>query len=95
LLIETFGSGLNVFLIVEMREGAQRPLVSSAMRKVSNPRLSPDGRWLAFDATTPAGLPAVAVAPLRRDTPLQESEWILMSESASHPFWSRDGCRLY
>jgi Tol biopolymer transport system component len=62
---------------------------------VSNPRLSPDGRWLAFDATTPGGLPAIAVAPLRRDTAVQESDWILASESASHPFWSRDGRRLY
>ena len=95
LLIETFGSGLNAFLIVEMRDGAQRPLVSSATRKVSNPRISPDGRWLAFDATTPGGLPSIAIAPLRRDTPVQESEWILICESASHPFWSRDGCRLY
>jgi Tol biopolymer transport system component len=95
LLIETFGSGLNAFLIVEMRDGAQRPLLSAATRKVSNPRISPDGRWLAFDATTPGGLPTVAVAPLRRDTPVQESEWILVCESASHPFWSRDGRRLY
>jgi Tol biopolymer transport system component len=95
LLIETFGSGLNAFLVLDMRDGAQRPLLSSATRKVSNPRLSPDGRWLAFDATMPGRLPIVAVAPLRRDPPLQESEWILVSESASHPFWSRDGCRLY
>ena len=95
MLIETFGSGLNAFLIVEMRDGAQRPLLSSATRKVSNPRISPDGHWLAFDATTPGGLPAIAIAPLRRDTPVQESEWILISEAASHPFWSRDGSRLY
>ena len=95
LLIETFGSGLNAFLIVEMRDGAQRPLLSSATRKLSNPRISPDGRWLAFDATTPGGLPSIAIAPLRRDTPVPESEWILICDSASHPFWSRDGCRLY
>jgi Tol biopolymer transport system component len=95
LLIETFGSGLNAFLIVKMRDGAQRPLLSSATHKVSNPRMSPDGHWLAFDATTPGGLPAIAIAPLRRDKPVQESEWILISEAASHPFWSRDGSRLY
>jgi Tol biopolymer transport system component len=95
LLIETFGSGLNAFLVVDVRDGAQRPLLASATRRVSNPRLSPDGRWLAFDATTPGGLPTVAVAPLTRDTPVQESEWILVCTSASHPFWSRDGRRLY
>jgi Tol biopolymer transport system component len=95
LLVETFGSGLNAFLIVEMHDGAERPLLSAATRKVSNPRISPDGRWLAFDATSPGGLPTVAIAPFRRDPPMQESEWILVSESASHPFWSRDGYRLY
>ena len=57
-------------------------------------RISPDGRWLAFDATSPGGSPTVAIAPFRRDPPMQESEWILVSESASHPFWSGDGYRL-
>ena len=95
LLIETFGSGLNAFLIVGIHDGVERPLLSAATRKVSNPRISPDGRWLAFDATTPGGLPTVAIAPLLRNTPIQESEWIPVCASASHPFWSRDGRRLY
>ena len=95
LLIETFGSGLNAFLIVDLPDGAQRPLLSAATRKVSNPRLSPDGGWLAFDATTPGGSPEVVIAPLGRESPLQESEWIVIREPASHPFWSRDGRVLY
>jgi Tol biopolymer transport system component len=95
LLIETFGSGLNAFLIVDMQDGAQRPLLSAATRKVSNPRISPDGRWLAFDATQPGGSPEVAIAPLRQNTPVQESEWTISCGSASHPFWSRDGRLLY
>ena len=69
LLIETFGSGLNAFLIVDMHDGAQRPLLSAATRKVSNPRISPDGRWLAFDAMQPGGSPEVAIAPLARTAP--------------------------
>ena len=95
LLIETFGSALNAFLIVDMRDGAQRPLLSAATRSVSNPRISPDGRWLAFDATQPGGSPEVAISPLTRTTPEQEADWIVISESASHPFWSRDGRLLY
>jgi Tol biopolymer transport system component len=95
LLVETFGSGLNAFLIVDVHHGAQRPLLSAPTRKVSNPRLSPDGRWLAFDATQPGASPEIAIAPLRRDTPVEESEWIVIREPASHPFWSRDGRLLY
>jgi len=95
LLIETFASGLNTFLIVDIADGAQRPLLSAATRRVSNPRISPDGRWLAFDAMTPGGSPEVGIAPLRRETSVQESEWIVIREPASHPFWSRDGRVLY
>ena len=95
LLVETFGSGLNAFLVLDMHDGTQRPLLSAATRKVSNPRISPDRRWLAFDATTPGGPPEVAIVPLGRDTPLQESEWIVIGQPASHPFWSRDGRMLY
>ena len=53
LLIETYGSGLNSFLVLDARDGSQRPLLSAATRRVSNPRISPDGRWLAFDAMHP------------------------------------------
>jgi Tol biopolymer transport system component len=95
LLIETFGSGLNAFLIVDMHDGAQRPLLSAATRKVSNPRLSRDGRWLAFDAMQPGGSPEVVIAPLTGTATVQEADWIVVSGSASHPFWSRDGCLLY
>ena len=95
LLIETFGSGLNSFLMLDTRDGSQRSLLSAATRKVSNPRISPDGRWLAFDAVQPGGSPEVAIAPLGHSTPVQEPEWIVIREPASHPFWSRDGRLLY
>ena len=95
LLVETFGSGLNSFLLLDTRDGSQRSLLSSATRKVSNPRISPDGRWLAFDAMQPGRPPEVAIAPLGDHTPVQEPEWIVIREPASHPFWSRDGRVLY
>jgi Tol biopolymer transport system component len=94
LLIETYGSGLNSFLLLDTRDGSSRPLLSAATRKVSNPRISPDSRWLAFDAMHPGGSPQVVIAPLWQ-TPTEESAWTVIPESASHPFWSRDGCLLY
>ena len=94
-LVETFGAGLNSFLVLDMRDGAQRPLLSAATRRVWNPRISPDGRWFAFDAMQPGGSPEVAVSPLTATTTAQEADWIAVSGSASHPFWSRDGRLLY
>ena len=43
----------------------------------------------------PGGSPEVAISPLARTTTVQEADWIVVSESASHPFWSRDGHLLY
>ena len=95
LLAETFGSGLNSFVILDTRHATQRPLLSSRNRRLSNPRLSPDAQWLAFDATAPGATPSVFVARLDDDHAADESAWMLVDAAASHPFWSRDGRLLY
>ena len=95
LLAETFGSGLNSFVVLDTRTATQRPLLSSRDRRLSNPRLSTDGQWLAFDATPPGGSPSVLVARLDGGHVADESAWILVDTAASHPFWSRDGRLLY
>jgi Tol biopolymer transport system component len=95
LLIETFGSRLNTFLIIDTATGSQRELLASAHQSVTNPRVSPDGRWLAFDAARPGASPSVFVAPLDGPVPIPESAWIAVDDAASHPFWARDGRLLY
>jgi Tol biopolymer transport system component len=57
--------------------------------------VSPDGRWLAFDAARPGESPSVLVAPLGECSPIRESAWVVVDRSASHPFWSADGRLLY
>jgi Tol biopolymer transport system component len=95
LLIETFGSRLKTFVVIDTTDGSRHELLGSASRSLSNPRISPGGRTLAFDATRTGGAPSVMIAPLRLDPPVPESDWALIEESASHPFWSRDGRLLY
>jgi Tol biopolymer transport system component len=95
LLIETFGSRLNSFLVIDTTDRSQYELCRSADRSVSNPRVSPDGRWLAFDATKPGRAPGVILSPLAIASPAPESDWIAIDDAASHPFWSRDGRVLY
>jgi Tol biopolymer transport system component len=80
LLIETFGSRLNSFVLVDTVTGSQRDFLSSPKRSVSNPRVSPDGGRIAFDATAPGGSPAVIVAPLKDDGPIPESAWTIVEE---------------
>jgi Tol biopolymer transport system component len=95
LLIETFGSRLNTFAVLDTTDGSRRTLVESATRSVSNPRLSPDRRHIAFDAATPGGSPSVLVAPVGDGEPISESAWTTVDLAASHPFWSADGRFLY
>jgi Tol biopolymer transport system component len=101
LIIERFAR-LNSIALLDTETGDQQELLESAERSVSNPRLSPDRRWIAFDASHP-GQPArtggsratsVCVSPFG-EQPIPESEWVVVDRSASHPFWSADGRLLY
>jgi Tol biopolymer transport system component len=94
-LIETFGSGLNSFAVLDVGDATPRPLLASRDRRLSNPRLSPDGRWLAFDAAPPGGSPSVFATWVRDGSAAGESEWVTIAAAASHAFWSRDGNVLY
>jgi Tol biopolymer transport system component len=95
LLAETFGSGLNSFVVLDTRDATQRPLLSSRNRRLSNARLSPDSQWLAFDATRPGGAPSVLVTRLHGSEAADEDSWVCVDTAASHPFWSQDGRLLY
>ena len=93
LIIERFAR-LNSIALIDTETGDQRELLESAERSVSNPRLSPDRRWIAFDASRPGEPASVCVSPFR-EQPIPESEWVVVDRSASHPFWSADGRLLY
>lgn len=95
LLIETFGSRLNRFVVVDTTTPSEYDLLVSGERSLTNPRVSPHAGWIAFDAAPPGGSPTVYVAQASLSEAIPESEWIAVDESASHPFWSRDGQLLY
>jgi Tol biopolymer transport system component len=93
LVIERFAR-LNSIAIIDTETGNQHGLLESAEQSVSNPRLSPDRRWMAFDASRPGERASVFVAPFREQL-IPESAWMVVDRSASHPFWSADGRLLY
>jgi Tol biopolymer transport system component len=93
LIIERFAR-LNSIALIDTDTGDQQELLESAERSVSNPRLSPDRHWIAFDASRPGG-PATVYVALFREQPIPESEWVVVDRFASHPFWSADGRFLY
>ena len=109
LVIERYGSRFNSIALLDTADGAQHELLSSAEHSISNARVSPDGQWIAFDATArgvnrmlssgitpgPGGRPAVFVARFRVGDEIPQADWIAVERSASHPFWSDDGSLLY
>ena len=93
LIIERFAR-LNSIALIDADTSSQVDLLSSPEWSIRNPRLSPDRRWIAFEASR-AGQPAnVYVTPFE-ERRLAESEWETVARSASHPFWSADGRLLY
>jgi Tol biopolymer transport system component len=92
-MIERFAR-LHSIAILHTDSGQQRELLSSAERSITNPRLSPDGRWIAFDAAPPGEPETVFVAPLTKQ-PIAESDWVVVDRLASHPFWSATGTIVY
>ncbi|HTE47334.1 MAG TPA: helix-turn-helix domain-containing protein [Gemmatimonadaceae bacterium] len=93
LIIERFAR-LNSIALIDTATAGQRELLQSAEWSIKNPRLSPDGRWIAFDAARPGEPTNVFVASFR-DEPIPEAKWVAVDRSASHPFWSADGRLLY
>jgi Tol biopolymer transport system component len=93
LVIERFAR-LNSIAVIDTETGEQRELLQSAEQSIRNPRLSPDRTWMAFDASRPGEPASVFVAPLR-EPPVVESDWVVVDQRASHPFWSADGRFIY
>jgi Tol biopolymer transport system component len=93
LVIERFAR-LNSIAVIDTETGEQRELLQSGEQSIRNPRLSPDRRWIAFDASRPGEPANVFVAPFG-ELPILESDWVNVDHHASHPFWSADGRFIY
>jgi Tol biopolymer transport system component len=93
LIIERFAR-LNSIALIDTTTAEQRELLQDAELSIRNPRLSPDRRWIAFDASRP-GEPADVFVSRFRGEPIPESDWVAVHRAASHPFWSADGRVVY
>jgi Tol biopolymer transport system component len=95
LVVERFGARQHTIAVVDTVSGDQHELLADSEQSISNPRLSPDRRWIAFDATSSGGKPELFVAPFHAGEAVGRHDWILVEPRASHPFWSADGRFLY
>jgi len=62
------------------------------------PKVSPDGRWIALHANSSALQVEIMVIPLRNGVAAPEKEWVTITDGSEHdlcPIWSPDGNLLY
>ncbi len=94
LLLERF-SRFNSIALIDTTTGEQVDLLVSKGRAVSNPRVSRDGQWVAFQVGARGRAPRAFVARMNGIAPVPESEWIPIQDVAALPFWSPDGRLVY
>jgi dipeptidyl aminopeptidase/acylaminoacyl peptidase len=69
----------------------RRPLLSRPGEFVTNAQLSPDGRWLAYQAGK-TDAPEVYVQPFPN---VDSGRWLVSTHGGSRPVWSRNGRELF
>jgi serine/threonine protein kinase/Tol biopolymer transport system component len=96
-LLHISNAGRIVSLAVTSRR--QTILAQYQPFNLSNPRFSPDDRWIAFHALKSPVNRQILVAPVHADgSPAPEAEWIPITDGLGMdrmPAWSEDGNSLY
>ena len=83
-------TGADIMMRPVDGDGASRPIADTPAAIEDQPRVSPDGRWVAF-VTTESGGPQVVVQPL----PGPGARVQVSIKGGSEPVWSRDGRRIF
>ncbi len=91
LLFVTFASGAGGDIWVLPQEGDRKPIAFLKSRfDESNPRFSPDGRWIAYDSGE-TGRSEVYIAPF----PGPGRKWQVSAAGGFNPHWRDDGKEIY
>jgi Tol biopolymer transport system component len=80
--------------VVDLEKKVMVDIITAPARRFANPRLSPDGRWVAFQELHSTGT-AILLAPFRGAMSIPEAELLSISATGSLPIWSPDGNALY
>jgi len=84
--------------LLDLASGEQTEILRRSGYGIFRATFSPDDRWIAFHALNRPGRSAVFVVPFRGAAPIQEQEWIPITDNESYDFsvaWSPDGGILY
>jgi eukaryotic-like serine/threonine-protein kinase len=82
-------TGYDLWVLSLSGEPRPVPFLQTEFRE-RNARLSPDGRWVAYDSDETGGYEVYVQA-----FPGKEGKWPISSKSGTRPAWSRDGKELF
>ena len=97
LLIDNAGPNQHEIQILDVTTGQTTPLVRHAEYQLTMPRLSPDGRTLAFTMVRPGRERRLYLAPFTGE-PIPEQQWSVLVDGANldrQPGWAPTGATLY
>jgi len=83
-------AGRDIMAYATEGDSAGVPLLTTDFDEHS-PRLSPDGRWLAY-VSDESGRAEVFVRPF---PDVESGRWQVSIDGGAHPLWKRDGTELY
>jgi Tol biopolymer transport system component len=82
----------------ELATGKKVDLLNHPEHNMSSPRVSPDGRWIAFYEYISPQSRRIWVAPFRGAAPISQAEWTAVTDGTTldrEPRWSTAGDLLY
>jgi Tol biopolymer transport system component len=95
LLVWRVAEPANTLGVLDTANGTYTTILSSAKSRLSDGRLSPDGKWVAFVSGNPEGETTAHIAPFRGAQSVPESEWIPIADGGGYVFWAPDSHSLY
>jgi serine/threonine protein kinase/Tol biopolymer transport system component len=90
-------AGTATLELIDVEARRNRPLLEHPKWRLYQPNVSPDGKWLAFNANADPES-HIYLAPFRGEQVAPESEWVPLATGSRHedkPRWSSDGNTLY
>ncbi len=84
-------AGKGQISLLEVATGKSSVIVQSPDRGFGMPRLSKDGRWLAFNESTGP----LYLAPVHGTQAIEEREWMKIAGTGGFPAWSPDANTIY
>jgi eukaryotic-like serine/threonine-protein kinase len=80
--------------VLDLKTGTIKIVYGNGRTDFVEPRLSPDGKRVAFVSRTTEAQ-RLYVAPFRGDQQIPEDEWVEVADNARYPFWSPDSRVLF